>query len=151
MRAVVQRVSRAEVVVDGESVGSIGPGLAVLVGVGPDDSSADSAALAAKLTGLRIFADEEGKMNRSVADIGGSVLVVSQFTLYGDVRRGRRPSFVNAAPPEIAEPLVDELVAHLESAGVTTATGRFGANMAVSLTNDGPVTILLDLADGRVL
>ena len=151
MRAVVQRVSAAEVVVAGETVGAIDHGLAVLVGVGPGDTSADAAALAAKLAGLRIFADEAGKMNRAVTDIGGSVLVVSQFTLYGDVRRGRRPSFVDAAPREVAEPLVAEIVSHLEAAGVATATGRFGANMAVSLTNDGPVTILLELAGGRVV
>ena len=151
MRAVVQRVSHARVEVAGEVVGAIDHGLAVLVGVAPDDTSAEAGALATKLAGLRIFRDEEQKMNRSVADVGGGVLVISQFTLYGDTRRGRRPSFVGAAQPEIAEPLVAEVVAALAGLGLPTATGSFGADMAVTLTNDGPVTLVLEVADGRVL
>lgn len=151
MRAVVQRVTCARVEVGGDVVGSIGQGLAVLLGVAPGDTEADAAALANKLSGLRIFRDDAGKMNRSVIDVGGGVLVISQFTLYGDVRKGRRPSFVGAAPPEIAEPLVDATVAALAEVGVATAAGRFGADMAVTLTNDGPVTIVLELQGGRVL
>jgi D-tyrosyl-tRNA(Tyr) deacylase len=151
MRAVVQRVSQARVAVGGEVVGAIDHGLAVLVGVAPDDTSAEARALATKLAGLRIFRDEEQKMNRSVADVGGGVLVISQFTLYGDTRRGRRPSFVGAAQPEIAEPLVAEVVAALAGLGLPTATGSFGADMAVTLTNDGPVTLVLEVANGRVL
>ena len=151
MRAVIQRVSMAQVEVAGEVVGRIDAGLMVLVGVAPGDSVADAHALAAKLAGLRIFRDDEDKMNRSVVDVGGGVLVISQFTLYGNARKGRRPSFIEAAPPETAEPLVDEVVAALASEGIPTATGRFGADMAVSLTNDGPVTLVLEVADGRVL
>lgn len=151
MRAVVQRVSHARVEVGGEVVGAIEQGLAVLVGVAPDDGPEDARALAIKLAGLRIFRDEAEKMNLSVADVGGGVLVISQFTLYGDTRRGRRPSFVGAAQPEIAEPLVAEVVAALAELGIPTATGSFGADMAVSLTNDGPVTLVLEVADGRVL
>jgi len=151
MRVVVQRVSSASVEVAGEVVGSVGTGLMVLLGVAPDDTEADARAVATKLAGLRIFRDDEGKMNRSVLDVGGDVLVISQFTLYGDTRRGRRPSFVNAAPPEIAEPLVDAMVAALEAEGVATSTGRFGADMAVSLVNDGPVTLVLESAAGKVL
>lgn len=151
MRAVVQRVSRASVTVDGATVGSIGSGLCVFVGVTHDDREADAAVLAAKLAGLRIFADGEGLMNRSVVDTAGGVLVVSQFTLYGDTVRGRRPSFTRAAPPEHAAPLIDHLVRQLESAGLEVATGRFGASMEVDLVNRGPVTILLETAGGRVL
>lgn len=151
MRAVIQRVREAAVVVDDQTVGEIGQGLLVLVGVAPADTAADAAALAAKLSGLRIFRDDVGKMNRSVSDVGGSVLVVSQFTLYGNVRKGRRPSFVDAALPEHAEPLVEAVTAALEATGVSAATGRFGADMKVSLVNDGPVTIILEVADGRVL
>ncbi len=151
MRAVVQRVSNARVEVGGEVVGEIEQGLAVLVGVAPGDSSADARALATKLAVLRIFRDDAQKMNLSVTDVGGGVLVISQFTLYGDTRRGRRPSFIGAAQPEIAEPLVEEVVAALAELGLPTATGRFGAEMAVSLTNDGPVTLVLEVADGRVL
>ncbi|MFP5332041.1 MAG: D-aminoacyl-tRNA deacylase [Acidimicrobiia bacterium] len=151
MRAVLQRVSRAAVTVDGEVVGSIGPGLAVLVGVGPGDTVREADALADKLVGLRIFADAEGRMNRSVAEIGGAILVVSQFTLYGDARKGRRPSFVAAAPPEVAEPLVERVVSSVQAAGIGTATGRFGAMMSVELCNDGPVTLVLELADGRLI
>jgi D-tyrosyl-tRNA(Tyr) deacylase len=151
MRAVVQRVSHARVEVGGEVVGAIDHGLAVLVGVAPGDTPDDARALATKLAGLRIFRDEAQKMNLSVADVGGGVLVISQFTLYGDTRRGRRPSFVGAAQPEIAEPLVMSVVAALDELGVPTATGSFGADMAVSLTNDGPVTLVLEVVDGRVL
>ncbi len=151
MRAVIQRVSSARVEVGGEVVGSIGQGLVVLLGVAPADTRADAGALAAKLAGLRIFRDSAGKMNLSVTDVGGGVMVISQFTLYGDTRRGRRPSFVGAADPTVAEPLVEETVAALGELGVPTATGRFGADMAVSLVNDGPVTLVLEVAEGRVL
>jgi D-tyrosyl-tRNA(Tyr) deacylase len=151
MRAVVQRVSAASVVVDGAVVGSIGTGLLVLAGVGHDDGPADVAALASKLAGLRIFPDEQGKMNRSVAEAGGAMLVVSQFTLQGDVRRGRRPSFTAAAPPEHAEPLVDLLVERLRDHGVDVETGAFGAAMQVHLVNSGPVTLVVDVAGGSVV
>lgn len=151
MRAVVQRVADATVTVDGETVGTIGRGLAVLVGVAPTDTVADAQALADKLAGLRIFRDDADKMNLSVSDVAGAVLVVSQFTLYGDTRRGRRPSFVGAAQPDLAEPLVEAVVAAIEASGVPTATGRFGANMSVALTNDGPVTLVLEVSGGRVL
>lgn len=137
--------------VGGASVGRIGRGLAVLVGVTHDDTESDAIALADKLVGLRVFPDEEGKMNLSVADVGGSVLVVSQFTLYGDAQKGRRPSYVAAGRPEMAEPLVDRVVEAVGSHGVPTATGSFGAMMAVDLVNDGPVTLLLDVRDGRVV
>lgn len=150
MRAVVQRVTSAQVEVGGEVVGSIETGLLVLLGVAPTDSAAEASALANKLAGLRIFRDDDGKMNRSVADVGGGVLVISQFTLYGNARKGRRPSFVEAAAPEVAEPLVDAMVNEFVSLGLPTATGRFGADMAVSLVNDGPVTLVLEAADGRV-
>lgn len=150
MRAVVQRVTSARVEVGGEVVGSIETGLLVLLGVAPTDSAAEASALANKLAGLRIFRDDDGKMNRSVADVGGGVLVISQFTLYGNARKGRRPSFVEAAAPEVAEPLVDAMVNEFVSLGLPTATGRFGADMAVSLVNDGPVTLVLEAADGRV-
>jgi len=150
MRAVVQRVSRARVRVAGETVGEIGPGLLVLVGAATGDTPADAAALADKLGGLRIFPDDEGRMNRSVGEAGGAVLVVSQFTLLGDLRRGRRPSFTGAAPPEEAEPLVDLVAEHLRSAGVPCATGRFRAHMEVELLNDGPVTLMLEIRGGRV-
>jgi D-tyrosyl-tRNA(Tyr) deacylase len=149
MRAVVQRVSGASVAVVGAVIGSIAAGLCVLVGVTHDDEQAHAAKLAEKLWGLRIFEDEHGAMNRSAADVGGEVLVVSQFTLYGDATRGRRPSFVAAAPGPVAEPLVDAVVEHLRSLGATVATGRFGADMAVSLINDGPVTILLEVPAAR--
>ena len=142
----VQRVSRAEVSVDGEEVGSIGPGLCALVGVTHDDGPEQAAALARKLWHLRVFEDEGGAMNRSVAETSGAVLVVSQFTLYGDTRKGRRPSFVGAARPEHAEPLVERVVAELRELGATVATGRFGAEMRVDLVNDGPVTLILDSA-----
>ena len=145
MRALVQRVAEARVRVDGEAVGEIGPGLCSLVGVTHDDDRDAAVKLASKLWHLRIFADENGHMNRSVADTSGEVLVVSQFTLYGDTRKGRRPSFIAAAAPDDAARLIDELVAELRRLGATVATGSFGANMAVELTNDGPVTLMLEV------
>lgn len=150
MRAVVQRVAWARVRVEEETVGEIGRGLLVLVGAAAADGPDDAAALAGKLAGLRIFPDDEGRMNRSVVEAGGAMLVVSQFTLYGDVRRGRRPSFAAAAPPEAAEPLVDLVAEHLRRAGVPCATGRFRAHMEVELLNDGPVTLVIEVAGGRV-
>jgi D-tyrosyl-tRNA(Tyr) deacylase len=151
VRAVIQRVRRASVSVSGEVVGAIDRGLVALVGVAPDDAGAEVNALADKLAGLRIFADADGRMNRSVGDIGGAVLVISQFTLLADVRRGRRPSFAGAADPGHAEPLVAALVARLASLGVTVEEGRFGAAMSVSLVNEGPVTLILEVVDGRVV
>ncbi len=150
MRAVVQRVSRATVSIEGEIVGEIGRGLLVLVAAAPEDGEADAAALADKLVGLRIFRDDAGKMNRSVVDVGGSVLVISQFTLYGEVRRGRRPSFAAAAPPEVAEPLLEAVVRGVAARGVPVATGRFGAMMEVSLVNDGPVTLVIEVEGGSI-
>ncbi|MBO9336234.1 MAG: D-tyrosyl-tRNA(Tyr) deacylase [Roseiflexus sp.] len=144
MRAVLQRVSQASVTVGDEVVGAIGRGLLILLGIGVGDSEAEARLLAEKTANLRIFADEEGRFNRSLLDIGGEALVVSQFTLYADTRRGRRPSFSNAAPPEIAAPLVDVFASELRRLGVAVNTGRFGAMMRVALVNDGPVTILLD-------
>jgi D-tyrosyl-tRNA(Tyr) deacylase len=144
MRAVLQRVTRARVTVDGEAIGAIERGLLVLLGVAPADTTDDARRLADKVVGLRIFADAEGKMNLSVSEVGGAVLVVSQFTLYGDCRKGRRPSFIGAAPPEAAELLYEEFVNAIKAHGVPTATGRFGAMMQVELVNDGPVTLLLD-------
>jgi D-tyrosyl-tRNA(Tyr) deacylase len=131
--------------VSGEVVGAIEQGLCVLVGVTHDDTEAQARKLAERLWKLRIFADDEGKMNRSVADIGGSLLIISQFTLYADAKKGNRPSYVDAAKPEVAEPLVEAVVAHLQALGAEVATGRFGADMAVDLLNDGPVTISLEL------
>lgn len=136
---------------EGKVVGAIGTGLAVLVGVTDDDTERDAAAVADKLAGLRIFPDEAGAMNRSVQDVGGGILVVSQFTLYADARRGRRPSFTSAAPPERAEPLVGQVVEQLRGAGVPVETGRFGATMEIDLVNHGPVTILLESRNGRIL
>ena len=144
MRALIQRVSRASVTVDGQVVGQIGHGLLVLLGVGQDDSEVQVKTLADKIVHLRIFGDEEGKMNRSLLDIGGEVLVVSQFTLYADVRRGRRPGFTDAAPPSIAEPLVERFKAAIGAYGLTVADGVFGAYMEVELLNTGPVTIWMD-------
>lgn len=145
MRAVVQRVSRASVTVDGQVVGQVERGLCVLLGAGGGDGPQDAAYMVEKIANLRIFPDEQGKMNRSVLDLGGGVLVVSQFTLYGDARKGRRPSFVHALEPEAAEALYERLVDELRAAGVShVATGVFGASMQVALVNDGPVTILLD-------
>lgn len=146
MRAVAQRVSRAKVTVNGWASGEIGLGLLVLLGVGQPDSEADANYLADKIAGLRIFEDGDGKMNRSVRDVGGSVLAVSQFTLYGDVRRGKRPSFDDAAPPEPARRLYELFVERLRAAGLRCETGRFQEMMEVELVNDGPVTILLDSA-----
>lgn len=144
MRAVLQRVSKANVRIGSETVGEIGPGLLVLLGVGQGDSAGDARFLADKIAGLRIFEDAQGKMNRSVEDVGGSLLVVSQFTLYGDCRQGRRPGFSAAAPPELANALYEQFVGMLRERGLMVATGVFQAEMAVALVNDGPVTLLLD-------
>ncbi|HEY8549888.1 MAG TPA: D-aminoacyl-tRNA deacylase [Vicinamibacterales bacterium] len=144
MRAVVQRVSQARVRVDGSTVGEIGRGLLVLLGVGHEDGPADVAYIAGRVRGLRLFPDEQGKMNLGLEDIGGAVLVVSQFTLYGDCRHGRRPSFVGAAPPDRAVHLYEEVVAALRASGLRVETGVFQAHMDVELVNDGPVTVLLD-------
>jgi D-tyrosyl-tRNA(Tyr) deacylase len=138
------------VTVEEETVGEIGSGLLALVGVGEGDGAADAEALADKILALRIFPDGEGRMNLSVADAGGEVLVVSQFTLLADVRKGRRPSFAAAAPPDAAEPLVDAVAGRIRGAGIGCSTGRFGARMAIELVNDGPVTMVVDVADGRV-
>jgi D-tyrosyl-tRNA(Tyr) deacylase len=144
MRAVLQRVSRARVVVGEEVVGQIGRGLLVLLGVARGDTPAQAEWLADKVVGLRIFEDAEGKMNRDVTEAGGAVLVVSQFTLYGDCRKGRRPSFIDAAPPEEAVPLYEAFVNAVKARGVPVATGQFQAMMAVELVNDGPVTLIVD-------
>jgi D-tyrosyl-tRNA(Tyr) deacylase len=144
MRAVVQRVSRGSVAIEGQVVGQIGRGLVVLLGVGHGDGEAEARLLAEKIANLRIFEDATGKMNLSLLDIGGEALVVSQFTLYADTRRGRRPGFTDAALPDVAEPLVQRFADHLRAAGIPVATGRFGAMMLVEIHNDGPVTILLD-------
>jgi len=144
MRTVIQRVSEASVTIDDQIVGQIGLGLMILLGVGAGDGPAEALLLAAKIANLRIFPDEAGRFNRSVVDVGGAALVVSQFTLYADTRRGRRPSFSDAAPPEIAAPLVDAFATALRERGMTVATGMFGAHMRVALLNDGPVTIVLD-------
>jgi D-tyrosyl-tRNA(Tyr) deacylase len=145
MRALVQRVTRASVTIDGELVGAIGPGLCVLVGATHGDDGGKAAKLADKIWHLRVMADDDGMMNRSVADTTGAVLLVSQFTLYGDTRKGRRPSYVDAARPEHAEPLVDAVAARLRELGATVATGRFGADMQVELVNDGPVTLAIEV------
>jgi len=147
MRALLQRTSAAEVQVDGEVIGAIGPGLVILLGVGPDDDALTAADLARKAAELRIFRDEDGRANRSLLDIGGAALVVSQFTLYADTRRGRRPGFTGAADPGVAERLYMQFCDVLRGLGVTVATGQFGAEMAVGLVNDGPFTIWLDSAD----
>ena len=144
MRAVVSRVSWARVVADGELTGEIGPGLLVLVGVTHADTEADAGWLAAKLATLRVFDDDQGKMNRSLTDVGGGALVVSQFTLYGDARKGRRPSYLAAALPEHAAPLMEAVAKSLAGSGIAVAGGRFGADMLVESAGDGPVTILLD-------
>lgn len=145
MRAVLQRVRRGKVSVDGHSIAEIGPGLVVLLGVGHQDTVETARALAEKAALLRIFEDDQGKMNLSIRDIGGSALVVSQFTLYADTRKGRRPSFIDAALPELARPLVDRFAQFLTEQGVPTQTGEFGARMLVEIDNDGPVTILLEM------
>jgi D-tyrosyl-tRNA(Tyr) deacylase len=144
VRAVVSRVAWARVVADGELTGEIGPGLLVLVGVAAGDTEDDAAWLAAKVAGLRVLDDDQGRMNRSLVETGGGALVVSQFTLYGDARKGRRPSYVAAAPPEVAAPLVEAVAKALAGSGIPVATGRFGAAMRVESAGDGPVTILLD-------
>ena len=148
MRVVLQRVSRAAVRVDGKAVGEIGRGFVVLVGFAPNDGDAALEWMAEKILGLRLFGDAEGKMNRDLAEVGGAVLVVSQFTLYGDARKGRRPSFTDAAPAEIAIPLYERFVQMLRErgagSGIAVATGEFGAMMEVELVNDGPVTLLLE-------
>ncbi len=146
MRAVIQRVSRAKVTVNGETTGEIGAGLVVLLGVAKEDVRADADYLAEKIIGLRIFEDADGKMNLSVVDAGGALLVVSQFTLYGDVRRGKRPSFDAAAPPQQARELYEYFVEKIRAAGLRCETGRFQEMMKVELVNEGPVTILLDSA-----
>lgn len=144
MRAVIQRVSRAEVAVDGKTIGKIGAGLLVFLGAGDGDGDADVKYIADKTVGLRIFSDENGKMNLSVKDIGGEILVISQFTLYGDCRKGRRPSFTSAMEPTAAEKMYEEFINRIESEGIKTEHGSFGADMKVELLNDGPVTMLLD-------
>nr|WP_314715764.1 D-aminoacyl-tRNA deacylase [uncultured Fretibacterium sp.] len=148
MRAVVQRVLRATVSVGGETISEIGPGICVLLGVGDGDTEEDSLWLADKLVNLRIFEDGEGRMNRSLLDVGGAALLVSQFTLYGDCRKGRRPSFVGAAAPEEGKRLYDHFVRRVRSFGVETGCGVFGAHMEVGLLNDGPVTLILDTRRG---
>lgn len=147
MRVVLQRVSRASVTIDGEVVGSIGKGILVLVGIAPGDGDRQIEFLAEKILNLRIFEDDEGKMNLSLEQVAGSLLVVSQFTLYGDCRKGRRPSFIGAAAPAAAIPLYERFVHRLRQSGTTVATGQFGAMMDVELVNDGPVTLLIDAPD----
>lgn len=144
MRAVVQRVREARVEVAGETVGAIGAGMLVLLGVHRDDSEAAAQDLARRIVGLRIFEDADGKMNRALADVGGAMLCVSQFTLWGDTRKGRRPSFGLAAPGDVAEPLYETFVASVRAAGIEVATGRFGAQMEVHLVNQGPVTLIME-------
>lgn len=144
MRAVVQRASRASVTIEGSAMAKIGQGLVVLLGIRNGDTATDIRWLAEKIINLRIFNDQAGKMNMSLADIGGEMLIVSQFTLYGDCRKGRRPGFSSAAPPEIAEPLYNQFIDEIQNRGVRTATGIFQAAMQVELVNDGPVTLLLD-------
>ena len=145
MRALVQRVSEASVTVDGETVGRIGPGILALIGVTHDDTEGRAKKLADKIWNLRIFDDADGVMNRSAADEGNGILVVSQFTLYGDTRKGRRPGYSDAARPEIAEPLVDLVVEELRGLGAVVETGRFRAEMAVALVNDGPITLSIEV------
>ena len=144
MRAVLQRVRRGRVSVDGDTIAAIDHGLVILIGVGQADTISEAEWLAEKCAILRVFEDEQGKTNLSVQDVGGEVLVVSQFTLYADTRKGRRPSFINAAPPEIAQPLVDHFTDHLRGLGVSVQRGVFGAHMLVEIENDGPVTIILE-------
>ena len=144
MRVCVQRVSEASVEIDGKTVGAIGPGLLVLLGIGQADTPAEVTQLVDKIVNLRVFADDQNKMNRSLLDIQGQMLVISQFTLWGDCRKGRRPSFVQAADPELAEPLYERFVAEVHARGVPVETGRFGAMMQVHLVNDGPVTLVIE-------
>jgi len=145
MRAVIQRVRRASVAVEGKIIADIQKGMVILAGVGPKDNENVILAMAQKTARLRIFEDDQGKMNLSILDVPGQAIVVSQFTLYGDTRRGNRPSFIGAAPPEMARPLIDRFAGALREQGVPTQTGEFGANMLVSIENDGPVTILLEM------
>jgi D-tyrosyl-tRNA(Tyr) deacylase len=147
MRACVQRVCEAQVTIDGAVVGRIGGGLVVLLGVGQADGEAEVQWLADKIIGLRVFEDDAGKMNRSLLEVGGAMLVVSQFTLYGDCRRGRRPSFTDAASPDLAERLYESFAARVRAAGIEVATGKFREHMRVGLVNDGPVTLWIDTAD----
>jgi D-tyrosyl-tRNA(Tyr) deacylase len=148
MRAVIQRVCKGRVSVEGRTIGEIGPGLVILLGAGHEDGEMEADRLAAKIANLRIFADTEGKTNLSALDVGGEALVISQFTLYADCRKGRRPSFVHAAPPDLAAPLVDHFAERLRQAGIRhVATGEFGAMMLVEIHNDGPFTIILDSDD----
>ncbi len=149
MRALIQRVSQANVTVDGQDVGRIGSGLVVLLGVKNDDDESAAQYLANKIVNLRIFEDEDGRFHLSALDVGGEILAISQFTLYADCRKGRRPSFTEAAKPDISEPLYEYFVEQLRQTGLTVKTGKFGAHMDVSLTNDGPVTIMLDSEDKR--
>ena len=144
MRAVVQRVSRASVVITGQTVGAIDAGLVVLLGVAHEDTPEQAKWLAEKVVGLRIFNDDAGKMNRDLAEIGGAMLIVSQFTLYGDCSKGKRPSFIGAAPPAIAIPLYEAFINGVKALGIPVATGQFGADMKVELVNDGPVTLIVD-------
>lgn len=144
MRAVVQRVSRASVVIDGATVGAISTGLVVLLGVTHDDTPERARWLAEKIAGLRIFNDADGKMNRDLVEVGGAMLIVSQFTLYGDCRKGKRPSFIDAAAPDIAIPLYEDFINGVKALGIPVATGRFGADMKVELVNDGPVTLIVE-------
>jgi D-tyrosyl-tRNA(Tyr) deacylase len=144
MRVVVQRVEKGKVTVDERTVAEIGHGVVILLGIGPEDGEEQAKYLAEKIANLRIFADDEGKTNLSLLDVGGEAIVVSQFTLYADTRKGRRPSFINAAPPEIAEPLVERFAKLLAATGVPTQTGKFGAKMSVEIFNDGPVTIWIE-------
>jgi D-tyrosyl-tRNA(Tyr) deacylase len=144
MRAVVQRVTRAQVVIEGESVGAIGTGLVVLLGVTHGDTPEQAKWLAEKIVGLRIFNDADGKMNRDLLEVGGATLIVSQFTLYGDCKKGKRPSFIDAAPPPVAIPLYEDFINGVKALGVPVATGHFGADMQVELVNDGPVTLIVD-------
>ncbi len=147
MRACVQRVSRAKVVVEGQVVGEIGLGLLILLGVGHRDTEAEAAKLAEKIVGLRVFEDQQQKMNLSISDVGGAILVVSQFTLFADCRKGRRPSFTDAAPPQLAEQLYDRFVRLVADKGIPVATGQFRQYMQVELVNEGPVTLWLDTAE----
>jgi D-aminoacyl-tRNA deacylase len=151
VRVVLQRVLEASVTVEGDTVARIGRGLLLLVGIARGDTSAEVGAAVAKLTALRVFGDGAGQMNRSVVDLQGEILVVSQFTLLGEVRRGRRPSFSDAAPPEVASPMVDLMVRGFEGQGIPTRTGVFGARMEVALINEGPVTLTLEFKNGKVL
>jgi D-tyrosyl-tRNA(Tyr) deacylase len=151
MRVVLQRVSRAGVSIDGSVVASIGRGLLLLVGIGPEDGPAEVDAAVDRISGLRIFADEGGKMNLALSDVAGEILVVSQFTLYGDLTRGRRPSFTRAAPPEHAEPLIERMVDGFREAGLSVLSGVFAAKMSVELVNDGPVTFSMEFMDGALV